>query len=119
MILNFRERRTKMRLPRLHYEPIDRNPFRVDEIFKKTPEISAEKLLESFAVDPETPLLAAVLHVLKGIEEIAKENASVCKMPDSERTFFAGGIAVAGEAQERIMDLVEKGNAAKRGRKEK
>ena len=91
--------------------------FRVDEIFRKTPEISAEKLLESFAVDPDTPLLVAVLHVLKGIEEIAKENVSVCKMPDPERAFYAGGISMAAEVQERIMDLVEKGNQAKRGEK--
>lgn len=102
-----------MKWPKLHVEPIDRNPYRADEIFRKVPELTADKLLEYLAVDMETPLLVGVLHVLRGIEEIAKENASMCKLTAEERAWYAGQIAMAAEAQERIIELVEKGNLRK------
>lgn len=84
-------------------------------IVTNIPGMNAEKLLEIFAVDPETPWLTAVLSVLAGMEEIAKENVAVCTLKDSERAFYAGGISVAAEMQERIIELVKKGNEAKRG----
>ena len=87
----------------------------VAEIFRRTPEMSAAKMLECFAVDPDTPLLVAILHVLKGIEEIENENVAVIGIPDSDRTFYAGGVSKIVEAQGLIIDFVRKGNDAKRG----
>jgi len=84
-------------------------------IVEKTPAMSSDKLLECFAVDPDTPLLKGVLSVLAGIEEMGTENVSTCALKDSERTFYAGGISSMAEAQGRIIDLVKDGNAAKRG----
>ena len=89
----------------------------VAEIFRRTPEMPAEKILECLAVDPDTPLLVAILHVLKGIEEIGVENVSICGIPDSDRTFYGGGISSIAEAQGLIIDLVKQGNDAKRGKK--
>jgi hypothetical protein len=111
--MNWFERYQQMKNPEQENKEIT-----LAEIFRKTPVMSSEKLLTTFAVDPDTPLLAGVLMILKGVEEIAKENAATCKLADSERAFYAGGIAVAGETQERIIELVNKGNAAKRGIKE-
>ena len=77
--------------------------------------MSSEKILECLAVDPDTPLLVAILHVLKGIEEIENENVAAIGISDSDRTFYAGGINKIVEAQGLIIDLVRKGNDAKRG----
>ena len=85
---------------------------------QKIPPMSAEKLLEIFAVDPETPWLLAVLAVLAGIEEMTKERIMIGEMEDSLRAFYSGGIRHIAEAQEEIIKLVEKGNEAKlNGRK--
>lgn len=87
----------------------------VAEIFRRTPTMPAEKILECMAVDPDTPLLVAILHVLKGIEEIENENVAAIGIPNADRTFYAGGISKIVEAQGVIIDLVKKGNDAKRG----
>lgn len=81
------------------------------------PAMSAEKLLEVFAVDPETPLLLGVLAVLAGNEERAVESVMGVELKDSERSGYAGEIRGLAEAQERIIELVQKGNDAKQGRK--
>jgi len=83
---------------------------------EKAPQISAEKLLEYFAVDPETPLLKAVLAVLAGREEERKEEIMLANLTDSQRALCAGGLKEAAEAQEEIINLVKKGNEAKKGR---
>jgi hypothetical protein len=85
------------------------------EIFMRVPELAKEKLLEGFSVDPATPLLVSVLHVLKGMEEIAKENVSIAKQAPGEKAHYGGAIASLAEAQERIADLVIQANKAKRG----
>lgn len=84
---------------------------------QKPPVIDAAKLLEIFAVDPETPWLQAVLSVLAGREEVKKEEAAICELTDSQRSFHAGGIREMADAQEQILDLVKKGNEVKKGRK--
>lgn len=84
---------------------------------KKPPVIGPEKLLEIFAVDPETPWLLAVLSVLAGREEIQKEQSAICELPDSQRAFFSGAVREMADAQEQILDLVEKGNELMKGRK--
>lgn len=79
------------------------------------PVISAEKQLEIFAVDLETPLLVGVLALLAGMEEQGKEQVMICELKDSDRAFYAGGISKIADAQEQIISLVLKGNEAKRG----
>lgn len=86
---------------------------------QKKPALSAEKLLEIFAVDPETPWLLAVLSVLAGREEIKKEEAAICELPDSQRSFYSGGVREMADAQEQILDLVKDGNELMKGRKQK
>jgi hypothetical protein len=86
-----------------------------EEILVKIPELSKEKLLEGFAVDPENKLLVSVIHLLKGMEEIAVENVAVAKQDPYEKAHFAGGIAALAEAQERIADMVVRANLRKRG----
>lgn len=83
---------------------------------QKPPVVSAEKLLEIFAVDPETPWLLAVLSVLAGREEVKKEEVAICELPDSQRSFHAGGVREMADAQEQILDLVKRGNELKKGR---
>ena len=94
----------------------DTMPVRLVYI-QKTPAIPAETLLEIFAVDPETPWLLAVLSILAGREEIQKEQAAICELPDSERAFYSGGVREMADAQEQILDLVKKGNELMKGRK--
>jgi len=83
---------------------------------QRAPVVSAEKLLEIFAVDSETPWLQAVLSVLAGREEVKKEEAAICELPDAQRAFYAGGVREIADAQEQILDLVKKGNDLKKGR---
>jgi hypothetical protein len=85
------------------------------EIMVRIPELSKDKLLEGMAVDPENPLLVSIMHVLKGMEEIAKENVSVARQDPHEKAHYGGAIAALGEAQERIADLVVQANKRKRG----
>jgi len=94
----------------------DAMPVRLVYI-QKTPVIGPEKLLEIFAVDPETPWLLAVLSVLAGREEIQKEQSAICELPDSQRAFYSGGVREMADAQEQIIDLVKKGNELMKGRK--
>ncbi len=81
----------------------------------KVPEMNGKKLLECFAVDPETPLLVGVLCVLAGMEELDKESVAVCNLEDSARAFYAGGISRMMDAQERILELVKRANEGKTG----
>ena len=79
----------------------------------RVPPMSKEKLLEAFSVDPQNPLLLGVLVVQKGMEEIAKDNIAISKQDGEERAFNAGFMACAIEAQERMMDLVERARKKK------
>lgn len=84
-------------------------------VIEKKPVLDEDKLLEAFSVDPETLLLRGVLAVLAGLEEIAKERTATRGIRDSDRAFYAGGIDHIAEAQERIIELVRRGNEEKRG----
>ncbi|MFA5391936.1 MAG: hypothetical protein WC331_11005 [Candidatus Omnitrophota bacterium] len=79
------------------------------------PTMGARKMAEAFAVDPETPLLAAILAYLAGMEEIEHELIMTMEISDKERTFRAGCMAALAEAQEQILKEVQKANERKRG----
>jgi len=81
---------------------------------ERTPVISEEKLEEMLAVDEETPVLKAILYVLKGLEEYKTELTMVKAATDRERAFDAGGGAALADAQEKIIEIVKEGNVKKR-----
>lgn len=89
-----------------------------DEVLARIPEMSKDQLLVCFKVDPGTPLLVGVIHVLKGLEEIAKENVSTPRQDSHEKAHYGGAIAALAEAQERLSDIVERANKTARGEKE-
>ena len=76
------------------------------------PAKSGKDLLAHFTVQPENELLQGVMHVLRGLEEMAKLNAAVPELGDSERALYVGSMSMSIEAQERILDLVEKAKSA-------
>jgi len=86
-------------------------------VVERAPVWPAEKIVEALSVDPETPLLQGVLAVLAGMEEMEKEMAAMPKLGEAERAFVCGKLAMAGEAQERILELVRVGNERKKGKK--
>ena len=88
------------------------------EIMTRIPELSKERMLEGLAVDPMNTTLVSVMHLLKGLEEIAKENVSIARQEPHEKAHYGGAIAALGEAQERLADLVIQANKAKRGERE-
>lgn len=85
-------------------------------VVERVPVMSSEKILEALAVDPKTPLLQAILAVLAGMEEIERDTVGSAKLTDGDRAYFAGKMAMAGEAQERILELAEEGRKRKGGR---
>jgi len=87
----------------------------LNDVINKAPVMSSEKIMEALAVPPETPIVQAVLNVLAGLEEIAKEQTAIPKLPDSERAYYAGGIGSLAEAQLRIDEIITEANRRKRG----
>ena len=78
------------------------------------------EMLECFSVDNDNRLLKGIVCALRGLEEIAKENASIANQQESERTHYCGAMGAFREAQERILFLVEAGQiAAAKDRKRK
>ena len=86
-----------------------------DEIIARIPELPKERLLMGFAVDPENALLVSLVHALKGMEEMAKENVCAARQDPYEKAHYGGAIAALAEAQERIADMVVMANKAKKG----
>jgi hypothetical protein len=75
------------------------------------------KMLEALAVDPQTPLLVAVLDVLNQLEREAVERAYDAREALPRDRAAERGAALA-DAQEEILKLVEEGNREKEGRGE-
>jgi hypothetical protein len=86
------------------------------KVVERAPVMSSEKILEALAVDPETPLLQAILAVLAGMEETEKEEVCSRKLYDRERAVIAGRLGMAAEAQERILELAAEGRKRKGGK---
>lgn len=74
-----------------------------------------DRLLECFTVDEKTPLLRGVLHVLRAIEETAKENAVIVRLAAEERAQHTAVMGAMAEAQETILELLDEAHAAARG----
>jgi hypothetical protein len=74
--------------------------------------MSKAKLLQAFSVEADNRLLLAVLAVLRGLHELAAENAEVDEQADSLTLKYAARMAAFREAEERILYWVDK---AKRG----
>jgi hypothetical protein len=90
---------------------------KLENVLRHAPVMSSEKIMEALAVPPETPIVQAVLNVLAGLEEVAKEQTAIPKLPDSERAYYAGGIGSLAEAQLRIDEIITEANKRKRGEK--
>ena len=82
------------------------------------PPMSAERLLECFRGQEENPLLRGVLHELRGLHELAAQNAEVTEQSDSMTLKYTAMMRAHREAEERILDLMalarQPGNARKR-----
>jgi len=83
-------------------------------MIERTPTIDKEKLEEMLAVDEETPVLKAILYVLKGLEEYAVEQTIIRGMEGMARAYSAGEAFALGDAQERIIEIAQEGNRKKR-----
>ncbi|MCK9599137.1 MAG: hypothetical protein M0R06_08860 [Sphaerochaeta sp.] len=82
---------------------------RTRELFARIPEMPESVIIEALGVDPQTPVLLALLHVLKGYEEMAVDAVAHRQLTAEERAYHAGGIAWLADAQERILQLAEEG----------
>jgi len=82
------------------------------------PPMSAERLLGCFRVQDENTLLQGVLHELRGLHELAAQNAEVTDQPDSMTLKYTAMMRAHREAEERILDMVarakEPGSARRR-----
>ena len=87
------------------------------ELMRQFPAMKRDKLLEAFSVDPGDPLLGAVLNVLRGMEELAKDNTAIAEQGLEATKHYGGMMAAAREAQERILDLNVQALKRKRGEK--
>lgn len=90
---------------------------KLEDVLRHAPVMSSERIMEALAVPPETPIVQAVLNVLAGLEEVAKEQVAIPKLPDNERAYYAGGIGSLAEAQLKITEILEEANKRKRGEK--
>ena len=84
------------------------------------PPMVAGRLLECFRVQLDNPLLQGVLHELRGLHEIAAQNAEVLDQPDSVTLKYTAMMRAYREAEERILDMVTKNLKPRsaRGRKQ-
>jgi hypothetical protein len=76
-------------------------------VVKRAPVMSSAEIRGELAVDPDAPVLRAVLALLAGLEETERELAGTRGMSAEDRAVTVGRMAMAGEAQERILEVVE------------
>jgi len=86
---------------------------RRSEILKTLPALTRDRLLEKLAVEYSNPVLEAILTVLRGLQELAAENAGVVDQPDAQLRHYAAQMAAHEEAQQRILDLVKQAQEAR------
>jgi hypothetical protein len=67
--------------------------------------LSAQELLRCFQIERDGPLLRGVVLELRALQEISMENAAVAR--GEERAEWCGAVRMLGEAQERLLALVE------------
>ncbi len=84
------------------------------ELFARVPEIPQEKLVLNLGVDEDHPVLLSVMHVLKGLEEMAIDSLRSHKLSADERSYHAGAIAWLADAQETILRLAQTGRERRR-----
>jgi hypothetical protein len=66
----------------------------LNDVINKAPVMSSEKIMEALAVPPETPIVQAVLNVLAGLEEIAKEQTAIPKLRIARGPITLAGLGV-------------------------
>ncbi|MDD8011874.1 MAG: hypothetical protein PHX05_00150 [Acidobacteriota bacterium] len=88
---------------------------RTRELFARIPELSEKKILEALSVEKDNPLLVAIMHILKGYEEMAVDSAAGVDITAETRAYHAGGIGWLADAQERILQIAEEGRKRRAG----
>ena len=78
-----------------------------------------EKQVQNLAVPEDNPMLQAVLCVIRGNREIAVLNAAEPKKNDVKPGFYDGGMAMAMQIEEDLLEMAAEGRAAKEGGKKK
>jgi len=77
--------------------------------------LDARQLLVAFKTQVDDMLLRGVIHVLRALAETAREFMRVPSLPEREAAYYAGAEATATEAEDRILDLVDKANRSAKG----
>jgi hypothetical protein len=75
-----------------------------------------KRQLEALNVPDDHPVLAAVLSILRGIEELAKQSVTLPHLQPEERAYYAGGMSIMGEAQEIVLQRVDEARDAAQGK---
>ena len=79
---------------------------------KIAPPLTRQKLMEFFNVPFDTPLLHAVLAVLRGIEEEHAEDARMVSNAVAEKAQHTAAMFAVQDARDRLVDLVAKAQEA-------
>jgi hypothetical protein len=89
---------------------------RVDEILARYPKgMSRDEILEALAVAEDDRMLAAVIHVVMGWEEIAKSECAQAQVPH-KANFSAGRLAMAMDIGTSIVEYARRGRERKEGK---
>lgn len=79
--------------------------------------LKADELLTAFAVGDDEPLLEAIVHVVHAMEIERGDNASIVDLDPATAKAYAVASGALKDAQEEILDWVDRANKAKRNEK--